>query len=130
VFNAVYGLSISFILKRFGAMTRTLVSTVAIVLNAVLDTAVFHEKMTVLEVTTFLTIFGSIFLFTIIGDNYNKLQGPSKAEPPKPEQNTSKGSVVVPEEKEANAKGETDTSTLLGVANFTARARDDLAKAI
>jgi hypothetical protein len=58
VFNAIYGLSISVILKRFGSITRTFISTVAIVLNAVLDTLFFSEKITLLEMSTFLTILG------------------------------------------------------------------------
>ena len=32
-FNAVYGLSISVILKRFGSLTRTFIQTAAIVFN-------------------------------------------------------------------------------------------------
>lgn len=71
-FSAVYGLSISVILKRFGSLTRTFISTVAIVLNAILDTMFFGESLGVLEVTTFLTIFAAIFLFTILGDEWDK----------------------------------------------------------
>lgn len=73
VFNAVYGLSISVILKRFGSLTRTFISTVAIVLNAVLDAFFFDESITFQEITTFLTIFASIFLFTIIGDDWGRM---------------------------------------------------------
>lgn len=73
VFNAIYGLSISVILKRFGSITRTFISTVAIVLNAVLDTLFFSEKITLLEMSTFLTIFAAIFLFTILGDDWGKM---------------------------------------------------------
>jgi drug/metabolite transporter (DMT)-like permease len=73
VFNAIYGLSISVILKRFGSLTRTFISTAAIVLNAILDTLFFGEKLTSIEMTTFLTIFASIFLFTIIGDDWGKM---------------------------------------------------------
>jgi hypothetical protein len=69
----VYGLSISVILKRFGSLTRTFISTVAIVLNAVLDTLFFGESLGALELTTFLTIFAAIFLFTILGSDARRL---------------------------------------------------------
>jgi hypothetical protein len=46
-FSAVYGLSISVILKRFGSLTRTFISTVAVVLNAILDTMFFDETLSV-----------------------------------------------------------------------------------
>ena len=39
VFYALYGLSISIVLKRFGAMTRTFINAAAIVLNAALEAA-------------------------------------------------------------------------------------------
>lgn len=78
IFSAVYGLSISVILKRFGSLTRTFISTVAIVLNALLDAAFFGESLSTLEVTTFLTIFAAIFLFTILGDEWEK-DGPGRA---------------------------------------------------
>jgi len=73
----VYGLSISVILKRFGSLTRTFISTVAIVLNAVLDTMFFGESLSVLELTTFLTIFAAIFLFTILGTSFVSMGTPS-----------------------------------------------------
>lgn len=88
-FSAVYGLSISVILKRFGSLTRTFISTIAVVLNAILDTMFFGESLSVLEVTTFLVIFASIFLFTIMGDeweNFIKERSiPSKSASPKAE---------------------------------------------
>mmetsp|Transcript_58728 Transcript_58728/g.101166 ORF Transcript_58728/g.101166 Transcript_58728/m.101166 type:complete len:386 (+) Transcript_58728:144-1301(+) len=74
LFSAVYGLSISVILKRFGSLTRTFISTVAIVFNAVLDWLFFGESLGALEVTTFLTIFAAIFLFTILGDEWDKAE--------------------------------------------------------
>ena len=85
IFNAIYGLSISVILKRFGSITRTFISTVAIVLNAVLDTLFFSEKITLLEISTFLTIFAAIFLFTILGDDWGKMV--KAMETPKPSGN-------------------------------------------
>jgi hypothetical protein len=44
---------------------------VAIVLNALLDWAFFGESLGALEVTTFLTIFAAIFLFTILGAEWD-----------------------------------------------------------
>jgi len=46
-FSAVYGLSISVILKRFGSLTRTFISTIAVVLNAMLDTWFFSVELSV-----------------------------------------------------------------------------------
>ena len=82
LFSAVYGLSISVILKRFGSLTRTFISTVAIVLNALLDTAFFGESLSVLEFTTFLTIFAAIFLFSILGEEWEKKSAPPAAAKP------------------------------------------------
>ena len=75
VFSAIYGLSISVILKRFGSLTRTFISTVAIVLNAIIDCLFFGETLSVLECSTFLTIFAAIFLFTILGDEWEAAAG-------------------------------------------------------
>jgi drug/metabolite transporter (DMT)-like permease len=75
VYSAFYGLSISVILKRFGSITRTFISCGAIVTNAFLDYLYFKEDMTPLEVTTFAVILGSIFLFSVIGEEFGQVGG-------------------------------------------------------
>lgn len=70
VFYAMYGLSISVILKRFGALTRTLINTAAIVVTATIDAAFFGERITVLEATTFVVIFIAIFVNAVLGRHY------------------------------------------------------------
>jgi drug/metabolite transporter (DMT)-like permease len=118
VFNAIYGLSISVILKRFGALTRTFISTIAIVFNALLDTVFFNEKITVLELTTFFAIFAAIFLFTIIGDEWNKMA--SAASPStKPCINS-----VELAERSPNLKGKSDSEKLLDVNTIPGRNKD------
>ena len=57
VFNAVYGLSISIILKRFGAITRTFINTVAIICTALIDYSMWGDSITYLQMTSFATIF-------------------------------------------------------------------------
>ena len=51
-FNAVYGLSISVIIKQFGSVTRTFINTAAICFTAMLDVAVLGERLSLLEATT------------------------------------------------------------------------------
>ncbi|KAH8047012.1 pyrimidine nucleotide-sugar transmembrane transporter [Aureococcus anophagefferens] len=58
---AAYGLSISIILKRFGAITRTFINTVAICCTAMIDVAFFGATVTVMELTTFAIIFIAVF---------------------------------------------------------------------
>lgn len=79
MFSALYGLSISVILKRFGSITRTFISCMAIISNAFLDMLFFKEEMTILEVTTFATILGAIFLYSVVGEDYDKLADGNKA---------------------------------------------------
>lgn len=77
VFNAIYGLSISIILKRFGAITRTLISTLAIVCTAVLDYFIFSETINRIEMTSFVSIFIAIYLYSIVGKDYKPSGGGS-----------------------------------------------------
>ena len=54
VFYAIYGLSISIILKRFGAITRTFINTAAICFTALIDVLFFQARRSrLLELTTF-----------------------------------------------------------------------------
>ena len=70
VFYALYGLSISIVLKRFGAMTRTFINAAAIVLNAALDVTFFGDSISVLEATCFAVILASIFLYSNLAKDY------------------------------------------------------------
>ncbi|EGB09091.1 hypothetical protein AURANDRAFT_69784 [Aureococcus anophagefferens] len=70
VFYAVYGLSISIILKRFGAITRTFINTVAICCTAMIDVAFFGATVTVMELTTFAIIFIAVFCHSALSKNY------------------------------------------------------------
>jgi len=67
IFSAVYGLSISVILKRFGAITRTFISTIAIICTALVDVFLFGATINILESTTFVSIIASVFLFSVLG---------------------------------------------------------------
>ena len=70
VFYALYGLSISIVLKRFGAMTRTFINAAAIVLNAALDVTFFGDSISVLEATCFAVILSAIFLYSNLAKDY------------------------------------------------------------
>ena len=70
VFYAVYGLSISIILKRFGAITRTFINTVAICCTALIDVAFFGATISVMELTTFVVIFIAVFCHSALSKNY------------------------------------------------------------
>lgn len=78
VFFAAYGLSISIILKRFGAITRTFVNTLAICCTALIDVVFFGATVTAVELTTFAIIFIAVFLHTILAKNYHP-QKPTSA---------------------------------------------------
>eukprot|EP00634_Sargassococcus_sp_CCMP2135_P009426 CAMPEP_0198645632 /NCGR_PEP_ID=MMETSP1467-20131203/1347_1 /TAXON_ID=1462469 /ORGANISM="unid. sp., Strain CCMP2135" /LENGTH=312 /DNA_ID=CAMNT_0044381125 /DNA_START=128 /DNA_END=1066 /DNA_ORIENTATION=+ len=66
IFYAVYGLSISVILKRFGAITRTFINTAAICCTALVDLYFFDASISVLESTTFVVIMIAVFLHTVL----------------------------------------------------------------
>ena len=74
VFYAVYGLSISVIIKQFGSVTRTFVNTAAICCTALLDFVVLGEKVSVLEGTTFAIILIAIYIYSIPAPELAKLQ--------------------------------------------------------
>ena len=69
-FYAIYGLSISIILKRFGAITRTFINTAAICFTALIDVLFFGATITPLELTTFGVIMLAVYLHTVLGKNY------------------------------------------------------------
>ena len=69
-FFALYGLSISVVLKRFGAMARTFINAAAIVCNAALDITFFGDSISILEATCFLVILASIFLYSNLARDY------------------------------------------------------------
>jgi len=69
-FYAVYGLSISVILKRFGAMTRTFINAAAIVLNAAIDVTFFGTTISILEATCFVVILIAILLHSNLARHY------------------------------------------------------------
>lgn len=73
VFNAIYGLTISVILKRFGAVTRTFINTGAICVTAMLDVAFLGEHVTLLEATTFGSILIAIYLYSIPAPEFGRL---------------------------------------------------------
>ena len=70
VFYAIYGLSISIILKRFGAITRTFINTAAICFTALIDVLFFGAEITPLELTTFGVIMLAVYLHTVLARNY------------------------------------------------------------
>lgn len=63
VMFAVYGLTISVILKEFGALVRTVIGALSIVLNGVLDVVVFNSTMDMLDITSFGVITLSVHLY-------------------------------------------------------------------
>mmetsp|Transcript_25856 Transcript_25856/g.86928 ORF Transcript_25856/g.86928 Transcript_25856/m.86928 type:complete len:352 (-) Transcript_25856:221-1276(-) len=71
VFYAAYGLSISVILKRFGAVTRTFINSSAICATALVDVLCFGESVTLLELTTFATIMIAVFIHSNLAQHYN-----------------------------------------------------------
>ena len=70
VFYAIYGLSISVILKRFGAITRTFINTAAICFTALIDVAFFGASISALELTTFGVIMLAVYVHTVLSKNY------------------------------------------------------------
>uniref|UniRef100_A0A6T8ZAV5 EamA domain-containing protein n=1 Tax=Haptolina ericina TaxID=156174 RepID=A0A6T8ZAV5_9EUKA len=74
VFYAVYGLSISVIIKQFGSVTRTFINTAAICCTALLDFLVLGERITLLESTTFGIILIAIYIYSIPAPELAKLQ--------------------------------------------------------
>ena len=70
VFYAVYGLSISVILKRFGAITRTFINTAAIVFTAVLDAIFFKDRISNLALTSFIVILAAVYAYTNLSKDY------------------------------------------------------------
>merc|ERR1712070_532134 len=73
-FNALYGLTISVIIKQFGSVTRTFVNTAAICFTALLDVAVLGEHLSLLECTTFATILIAIYLYSIPAPEFSQLR--------------------------------------------------------
>jgi solute carrier family 35 (UDP-sugar transporter), member A1/2/3 len=74
VFYAVYGLTISFILKRFGALVRTFINAVAIVCNAAIDSVFFNSQVTVSDVTCFVVILSATVLYANLAQDYKPPQ--------------------------------------------------------
>lgn len=70
VFYALYGLCISVILKRFGAMVRTFVNALAIVCNGLLDASFFGSPVTLSDVTCFSVILCATFLYGNLAADY------------------------------------------------------------
>ena len=60
-FSMLSGLSISIILKRFGAITRTFINTAAICFTALIDVLFFGAEITPLELTTFGVIMLAVY---------------------------------------------------------------------
>jgi drug/metabolite transporter (DMT)-like permease len=81
VFYAIYGLSISIILKRFGAITRTFINTAAICFTALIDVLFFGAEITPLELTTFGVIMLAVYLHTVLARNYAPPPPPPPATP-------------------------------------------------
>ena len=77
VFYAIYGLSISVILKRFGAIARTFINTAAICCTALVDVTFFGASISVLEMTTFLVIIIAVFLHTALARPPLKADSPT-----------------------------------------------------
>ena len=70
-FYACYGLSISIILKNFGAITRTIIQTLAIFMTTGLDVLVFNEQVGFLEVSCFCTVLASTYLYSEVARHYH-----------------------------------------------------------
>ena len=70
LFYALYGLCISVILKRFGAMVRTFVNALAIVCNGLLDATFFGSPITLSDVTCFSVILCATFLYGNLARDY------------------------------------------------------------
>lgn len=64
MFFAAYGLCISAVLKNFGALTRTMVGAVAIILNAILDVVMFSSSISLFDATTFVVILVGVYMFS------------------------------------------------------------------
>lgn len=70
LFYATYGLCISVILKRFGAMVRTFINALAIVFNSLLDASFFGSPITLSDVTCFSVILCATFLYGNLAKDY------------------------------------------------------------
>jgi len=64
LFFTIYGLVISFILKRFGAMVRTIIGCLSLGILAFVDHFFLHERISVLETSTFVLVAVSTMLYT------------------------------------------------------------------
>jgi len=73
-FYAVFGLTISAIIKHFGSLARTFINTAAICLTAVLDVTMFGETITVLQATAFAIIFIAVCLYSTVAPEVRRLQ--------------------------------------------------------
>eukprot|EP00756_Hemistasia_phaeocysticola_P048507 Hpha_TRINITY_DN22930_c0_g1::TRINITY_DN22930_c0_g1_i1::g.153958::m.153958/K15272/SLC35A1_2_3; solute carrier family 35 (UDP-sugar transporter), member A1/2/3 len=66
LFYAAYGMSFSSIMRRFGAVARTPISCGAILLAALIDHSYFRVSLSALQATSFITIFVSVFIYSIL----------------------------------------------------------------
>ena len=75
LFYALYGLCISVILKRFGAMVRTFVNALAIVFNGLIDSSFFGSPITLSDMTCFSVILCATFLYGNLAKDYKPAEG-------------------------------------------------------
>ena len=64
VFLTLYGLVISLVLKRFGAMARTISGCISLVVTAVADHFFFSEHISLIEGSTFILVIVATVLYT------------------------------------------------------------------
>ena len=75
LFYALYGLCISVVLKRFGAMVRTFVNALAIVFNGLIDSSFFGSPITLSDMTCFSVILCATFLYGNLAKDYKPAEG-------------------------------------------------------
>ena len=75
LFYALYGLCISVILKRFGAMVRTFINALAIVFNGMLDATFFGATITLSDLTCFSVILCATVLYGNLAKDYRPVEG-------------------------------------------------------
>eukprot|EP00966_Prymnesium_polylepis_P159298 3681619-Prymnesium_polylepis.1 len=73
-FYAVFGLTISAIIKQFGSLARTFINTGAICLAVAIDVFVFGETVSLLEGTAFVLILIAVYLYSIVAPEFRRLQ--------------------------------------------------------
>ena len=74
LFYAIYGLTISFILKRFGALVRIFINALAILCNAAVDYVVFGIPITFSDVLCFAIIVCATLMYAYLAHDYRPVE--------------------------------------------------------